>query len=148
MPDAFAADSPDFSKLSADVREVHHGSMKPLMQALEVTGRNVRDTARDNAMGMAHAPAFPFSITYDMVGDSHGGGALGAFIGGRGGYNLQMDIGPDKDRPQGALGNLIEYGSVNNPPQGIMHGALQANEADFERGVERAVDDALKAAGL
>ncbi|MBT2485810.1 MULTISPECIES: hypothetical protein [unclassified Microbacterium] len=87
---------------------------------------------------MAHAPAFPYSITYDIEGS----GSRSA------GSQLSAEIGPDKDRPQGALGNLIEFGSVKNPPQGIMHGALQENEADFERGVDRAIEDALKAVGL
>lgn len=148
MADDFRAESPDFGRLAADVRRLPPTAAPYLKAALEVTGRNVRDTARENASGMAHAPAFPQSITYDFVGDSHGGGALGGFVGGSGEYDLVMEVGPDKARPQGALGNLIEYGSINNPPQGIMHGALQANEDDFERGVEKATDDSLRAVGL
>lgn len=131
-------DASDFSKLSADLGEVPERSGRTLRQAIEVTARHVRDTARENAVGMGHAPAFPYSITYDIEGS--GSRATGS--------QLSAEIGPDKERPQGALGNLIEYGSVNNPPQGIMHGALQANEADFERGIDRAIEDALKAVGL
>lgn len=148
MPDGIEANSSDLGKLSADLGKAPTASSRNLRAAIEVTARNVRDVARTNASGMAHAPAFPSSITYDWAGDTHGGGALGAFVGGSGAYDLEMEIGPDKDRPQGSLGNLIEYGSVNNPPQGIMHGALQANEADFEAGVEKAIDDALKGLGL
>jgi len=131
-------DAEDFSKLARDLGDVPERSGRTLRQAIEVTARHVRDTARENATGMSHAPAFPYSITYDIEGS--GSRATGS--------QLSAEIGPDKDRPQGALGNLIEYGSVKNPPQGIMHGALQANEADFERGVDRAIDDALKAVGL
>lgn len=122
-------DASDLSKLAADVGTATIWAEKYLRKALEVTARHVRDTARENATGLAHAPAFPYSISYDV-------GATGA------------EIGPDKSRAQGALGNLLEYGSRNNAPLGIMHGALQANEEDFERGVTRAIDDALKAAGL
>jgi hypothetical protein len=146
--DDFQVDSSEFDKLAVDVSFFPQDAMGFFRQAAEVTARNVKDTARENATGMAHAPAFPYSITYDFVGDSHGGGALGAFVGGRGGYDFAVEIGPDKDLPQGDLGNLIEYGSVNNPPQGIMHGALQAHEADFEKGVDRAVNEAMKAIGL
>lgn len=131
-------DSADFSKLSADLGDVPERSGRNLRQAIEVTARHVRDAARENAQGMSHAPAFPYSITYDI--DGSGSRATGS--------QLSAEIGPDKERSQGALGNLIEYGSVKNPPQGIMHGALQANEADFERGVDRAIEDALKAVGL
>jgi len=148
MADDFTIDNSELDKLAADVRKVPAAGRGFLTSAMEVSGRKIRDTARENAMGMTHAPAFPYSITYDFVGNSHGGGALGAFVGGSGAVDLVMEIGPDKDRPQGALGNLIEYGSVNNPPQGIMHGALQANEADFERGIDRAIEDTMKAAGL
>jgi len=130
-------DASELHKLSADLGEVPRRSSKNLRQATEVTARNVRDTARANAAGMAHAPAFPYSITYDITGSGDSG--IGS--------NIEAEIGPDKERPQGALGNLIEYGSIKNPPQGIMHGALQANEADFERGIDIAIADALKALG-
>lgn len=148
MPDDFAAESPDFGRLAADASRVPRTASDLLPKVLEVTGRKIRDTARENAAGLAHAPQFPGSITYDFVGSAHGGGVLGAFIGGAGAYDLEMEIGPDKDRPQGALGNLIEYGSVNNPPMGIMHGALQAHESELETGIDRAVEDAMRRAGL
>lgn len=131
-------DRSELDKLAADLGEVPKRSSRNLRQAIEVTARHVRDTARQNASGMAHAPAFPYSITYDITGSGDSGT----------GSTLDAEIGPDKDRPQGALGNLIEYGSVRNPPQGIMHGALQSNEADFERGIDLAVADALKGVGL
>lgn len=138
MPDGITFDFSELNKLAADLGKVPEASGKNLRKAIEVTARNVRDTARENATGMAHAPAFPHSITYDIEGS--GNRATGS--------NLTAEIGPDKSRPQGALGNLIEFGSGNNPPQGIMHGALQENEADFERGVNLAINDALKQAGL
>lgn len=131
-------DKTELDRLTADLGEVPRRASRNLRQAIEVTARKVRDTARANASGMAHAPAFPYSITYDITGS--GGSGTGS--------TLDAEIGPDKDRPQGALGNLIEYGSIRNPPQGIMHGALQANEADFERGIDIAIADAMRAAGL
>lgn len=147
-------DNSDLSKLVSDLGEASDAAWKNMQKAIEVTARNVKDTAKKNATGMAHAPAFPHSITYDVgVGydQSVGQAAQSVVSGGISSARsstLRAEIGPDKDRPQGALGNLIEYGSVNNPPQGIMHGALQENEADFERGIDRAVDDALKGLGL
>lgn len=144
-------DNGELDKLAADLGKAGPAVGPFLAQAIEVTARNVRDSARQNATGMAHAPAFPHSITYD-VGAGYGGSGAAAVVGG--GFSgassttFRAEIGPDKGRAQGALGNLIEFGSVNNPPQGILHGALQENEADFERGIEKAVDDALRKAGL
>lgn len=135
----------DFGKLSRDLSAVPAESGKLFRQAIEVTARNIKDTARENSQGMEHAPHFPRSITYDISANTS---LLRNVLGGGGTDELYAEIGPDKNLPQGALGNLLEYGSIRNPPQGIMHGALQANEADFERGIEKATDDALKGLGL
>lgn len=145
MPDGFSIDHSELDKLSVDVGDVPAASGKNLFAAVEVGATRIRDTARANAAGMAHAPAFPASITYDI---GAGYSLIRETFGGGGADSITAEIGPDKQRPQGALGNLIEYGSVNNPPQGILHGALQANEADIERGVEKAIDSALKGLGL
>lgn len=147
-------DSSDFSRLSADLGKVPPASGRNLRQAIEVTARHVRDEWRDQARGMAHAPAFPHSITYDIGSSASqslaqaAGSIIGGSITAAHASVLSAEIGPDKSRAQGSLGNLIEYGSVNNAPQGLGHRALQVNEEDFERGVDRAIDDALKAAGL
>lgn len=130
-------DFSELDRLAADLGEVAHSSAKPLEKAVAVTARKVRDTWREQAKGIPHAPAFPYSITYDMR--SFGG--FGASV-------ISAEIGPDKGRAQGALGNLIEFGSRNNPPQGLGHGALLANEEDFATGIERARDDMLRASGL
>ena len=147
-------DNSELDKLATDLGRAGPAAGPFVAKAVEVTARNVRDTGRQNASGMAHAPAFPHSITYDL-GAGHGqtlgqavGSVLGGAIGAATSTTFRAEIGPDKGRAQGALGNLIEFGSVNNPPQGIMHGALQANEADFERGIDKAIGDALKKAGL
>lgn len=154
MPDSARIDFSELNKMAADLGRVPDDSGEFFRQAIETTARHVKDTARENAKGMAHAPAFPYSITYDVgVGYDQSIGqqamsVIGGAISGARASVLRAEIGPDKNRAQGALGNLIEYGSVNNPPQGIMHGALQANEVDFEKGIAKATDDALKKAGL
>lgn len=137
MPDGFSLDASELSKLAADLGEVSKAVGPFARKAVEVTARKVRDDWRDNAKGMTHAPAFPYSITYDIKG----GNAIR-------GSAIDAEIGPDKGRPQGALGNLIEYGSVNNPPQGLGHGALQRNQEDFEVGLGRAEEDARKKGNL
>jgi hypothetical protein len=126
MNDSISTDFSELSKLAADLGEVPKAIGPFVRKAVEVTARKVRDDWRDNAKGMPHAPAFPSSITYDLKG---GNGVRGS--------EIDAEIGPDKSRPQGALGNLIEYGSVNNPAQGLGHGALQRNQEDFVTGLEQ-----------
>lgn len=152
--DGFVVDNSELDKLAADLGEVSEDAGRNIPKAVEVTARKIKDDWRDEAKGMAHAPAFPFSVTYDIgsrVDQSFVQAASsvisGAFTGGRS-TTVVAEIGPDKGRPQGALGNLIEFGSVNNPPQGLGHGALQRNEADFEKGLSLATRDAERANGL
>lgn len=138
-------DFSELSKLAADLGEVPDNTGPFLQKAVEVSSQAIKKDWAESAKGMEHAPAFPASITYDM-GANHS--LLRNVFGGGGANQIQADIGPDKGRRQGALGNLIEFGSRNNPPMGLGHGALQREEPGFQRGIEKAVDDALKASDL
>ncbi|MFJ9012345.1 hypothetical protein [Streptomyces canus] len=91
--------------------------------ARAVTMRGALNIKRDwqsNARSSAprHAPAYPSSIGFDLA-------AYGPDI-------WMAIIGPDKGGPQGALGNLLEYGSVKNPPHRDGGRALDVEEPRFE----------------
>ncbi|MER6435426.1 hypothetical protein ABT275_03555 [Streptomyces sp. NPDC001185] len=81
---------------------------------------NIKKGWRSNARSTApkHAPLYPRTISYDVAG-------YGRDI-------VMATIGPDKGGPQGALGNLLEYGSVKNPPHRDGGRALDAEEPRFE----------------
>ena len=130
-------DFSELDRLAADLGEIAHGSAKPVEKAIATTARKIRDSWKQESMGLAHAPAFPYSLSYDINR-----------FGGFGASYISAEIGPDKGREQGALGNLIEFGSRNNAPMGLGHGALQRNEEDFVTGIEKAVADLMKASGL
>jgi len=82
---------------------------------------NIKNDARRRASGLRHAPAYPSSITYDTTETATGASA---------------EIGPDKGRRQGALGNILEYGTVNNAPIPHMAPAADAELPKFERAME------------
>lgn len=92
---------------------------------------NIKTGARRRVSGLAHAPAYPRSIDFDQVRVT----ARGA----------QTEVGPNKDKRQGALGNIFEFGTIKNAP--IPH---IAPEADLEQPrFEKAMEDlAVKALGL
>ena len=92
---------------------------------------NVKNAWRDSAKGMAHAPAYPYAITFDEP--TRGGGFRGST------GNISTQIGPDKDKRQGALGNLIEYGSVHNAPRNHGKAAADAELPAMERALLEAV---------
>jgi hypothetical protein len=98
-------------------------------KAISVTARLVRDDARQRISGHPHLPAYPYSITYDVR----------AVPGG-----VEAEIGPDKDRRQGPLGNLIEYGTSRTAPLPHLGPTLDAAAPDAERGISIAVQDALR----
>jgi hypothetical protein len=91
------------------------------VQARAVVARgalNVKNGWRANATATAgrHGRLYPASISYDMRPHPTGASA---------------EIGPDKTRPQGALGNLLEFGSVTNPTHMDGARALAAEAAAF-----------------
>jgi hypothetical protein len=90
----------------------------------------IRDGARRRVTGLKHAPRYPNSIDYDLY--VTGWGAI-------------ADVGANKDKPQGALGNLIEYGSVNNAPRPHIRPAADEEMPRFAKAME---DLAVKALGL
>lgn len=97
-------------------------------RAIERGARQVKDDWATNARASsgAHAPRYPDSITYDLDR-----GGLGA------------EIGPDKDRPQGALGNLLEYGSLKNPAHDDGGRALLAEGNRLKQSLTDAAEQAV-----
>lgn len=91
---------------------------------------NIKNAWRIGASGLSHAPAYPYSITYDLNA-APGTGLISA------------EIGPDKNKKQGALGNLLEFGSANNPPHLDGARALAAEEPRFLAALEAAAEAAM-----
>jgi len=81
---------------------------------------NIKRDWRSNARASSgrHAPHYPGTIGFDFA-------AYGPDL-------WMATIGPDKGGPQGALGNILEYGSVKNPPHRDGGRALDAEEPLFE----------------
>lgn len=89
---------------------------------------NVKQDAQRFASGLSHAPLYPQSITYDTEFK-------------RGGW--EAEIGPDKNRPQGALGNLLEYGSANNAPHAHLGPALDREGPRFVQALAELAEKSL-----
>lgn len=99
--------------------ELAAAGARMMAQATALTSKgalNIKNDWRANASGLKHAPQYPNSITYDLI---------------RSPAEIAAEIGPDKSKPQGALGNLIEYGSSKNPPHLDGARALAAEEPRF-----------------
>lgn len=90
---------------------------------------NIRRDWRRRWDGHAHIPHLPRAVTYDLASS---GGVHTA------------EIGPDKSLRQGPLGNIIEFGSVNNAP---IPGGGPASRLEEPRFIDAAADAAEKAIG-
>lgn len=115
-------DTSDLDKLAADLARVAEDVMP---EAKKVVGKgclNIKKDWKRRWSGLAHAPAIPYAIGYDVR-------QRGPFIEG--------EVGPDKSKRQGALGNLLEYGSVKNAP---IPGGAPALEAEEPRYVKQMYD--------
>jgi hypothetical protein len=125
----------DFSEvaaLAADLGEVPKGAGVNIRKAVEVTARRVKDQWRSDVAGSSLSPGGERSIDYDVKGDGFGVTAeVGARLGGA-----------------GSLVGWGEYGTPHVAPRGYGAGALQMNEADFQRGLEVALEQAERSAGL
>jgi hypothetical protein len=97
-------------------------------KAVKVTSQKVRDDARSRIRGHKYLPAYPYSITYDVKVTAEG---------------VEGEIGPDKGRAQGPLGNIIEYGTSKNAPLPHLGPALDANAEDLVTGIEIAIHQAM-----
>lgn len=90
---------------------------------------NIKKDARRFASGIAHAPSYPYSIGYDVKVS---------------GTTVSAEIGPDKAKRQGALGNILEYGTVNNAPYAHLGPALDIEGPRFVAAVEKLGADLLE----
>lgn len=127
----------DVTQVAALRRRVESagGNVAPYVRAaVVVSASKLKRTARGLASGFfgaGSARVYPYSIDYDIKATAD---------------EVWAEIGPDKGKPQGALGNLLEYGSENNPGYGHLGEALAATEDDFELGISIAIGDAARAA--
>ena len=82
---------------------------------------NIKTDWRRRWSGLAHAPALPYAVTYDVRSS---------------GTNVQAEIGPDKAKRQGALGNILEYGTIKNAAIPGGRPALEKEERPFLKHLE------------
>jgi hypothetical protein len=112
--------------------------LRPVMKATISKGAlNVKNAAKQAILDQTRhifVKQYPYSITYDLT--------VGA------GATVTAEIGPDKDLPQGALGNLLEYGAPdNNPPYPHLNPALDAEEENTVMWLAKAAEDSIFGGG-
>jgi hypothetical protein len=118
----------EFEAFAADLAAAPARLAELLPPVVSKGALNIKNDWRANASGNPHAPFYPASITYDIE-DRPG--------------SVSAEIGPDKDKKQGALGNILEFGTSNNPPHNDGGRALSAEEPRFIEACETVAEQAL-----
>lgn len=114
-------DHGDVDRLVAELDKAIYNCPGEVEKVVARGALQIKNGARRRIGRPAHAPAYPNSISYDIQ---------------RWGLGAVAEIGPDKGRRQGALGNLLEYGSVNNAPIPHIRPAADEELPRFERAME------------
>lgn len=123
-------DASDLLRLGVDLEAAGGRALAGTRGVLQKGAQNIKSGTQRRWSGHAHAPALPRAVTYDTHETLSGGWA---------------EIGPDKEKRQGALGNLFEYGSVKNAPIPGLAPELALEEPRFLKAMG---DLGEKAAGL
>jgi hypothetical protein len=118
-------DTSQLEKLAADLAAVP-AETRPKFRAVVGKGAlNIKNGLRADAAGHPTYRYFPTSISYDMTGE------------------FSAEIGPDKGRVQGALGNILYFGTSKNAPQLSLEGPLQKEIPRFEDALADVAEDIL-----
>lgn len=127
----------DLDALYRDLGTVPRYSQRFVHAALRKTAHGMKEGWRGIASGYSKGGrlrGFPASIDYEVRGDFPA---------------YEAEIGPQVGVGQGSLGIIEDAnGGVTAPAMKARPRLLKSGEADFEKGLDRAVDDALRRAGL
>lgn len=121
-------DTSEVNRVIADIGRMPSRAVKEGRAVTEKGALNIKNQMRDESTGHPTFPAFPHSITYDI---HYGVGSM------------EAEIGPDKDLPQGALGNILYFGTSNNGPVLDPESAMRAEEPRFVKALGLMADDLL-----
>jgi hypothetical protein len=100
--------------------------VRPKVRAVVSKGAlNIKKDMRAEAKSGGSYKHFHRSIDYDLIGD------------------LEAEIGPDKSRVQGALGNILYFGTSKNSPVLDINGPLNREEPRFLRALGDVAEDIL-----
>lgn len=122
----------DFSetrRLEANIAKVPGRVAVDVAAITAKAAHNIKTGLAADAENNGHYPAFADSITYDRKFSSL--------------TSIDYEIGPDKDRRQGALGNILYFGTSKNAPVLDLEGPVRAEEPVFLRELQAAAARAV-----
>jgi hypothetical protein len=125
------ADTSGLAALAADLARVPADLGRRAQQVVSRGALNVKRAWQSNARASAgrHARLYPSTIGYDPIHSGPDG--------------AEAVIGPDKDKVQGPLGNLLEFGTARQAGHNDGGRALAEEAPRFQTAVEQLAQDLL-----
>jgi len=130
-------DFSELTQLAADLGKVGDKVGPNINSAIKGTSLGVKKAWQEPLRGSKTLGGLVPALSFDITTGQFFGVSV-----------IKSEIGFDKDKAQGPLGNISEYGSPTIAGRGYGIAALEANQEDFVRGLEIATRDAEKEAGL
>lgn len=141
MGDGIHVDLSELAQLSADLGTVPETAGSFINSAVQFTSKEVKKSAAKKVGRRRHFKQAAAAIDYEVKTFQ----GFGASV-------IQSEIGYDKDKSAGPLGNLIEFGAPGSgnalTPGNELVTSLHEQEDDFARGLLKATADAERKAGL
>lgn len=141
MTDGLKLDFSELAQLGADLGKVPETAGPFLNSALQFTSKEVARAAQRKVGKRRHFKQAAAAIDYEVTTFQGFGVSV-----------IQSEIGYDKEKSAGSLGNLIEFGAPGSlnalTPGNELVTSLHEQEDDFEKGLLRATEDAERKVGL
>jgi hypothetical protein len=118
-------DTSELRVLAVDLGNVPEEKRPEVRKVVSKGALNIKNHMRDDAKSNGHYKHFHRAISYDMLGD------------------LEAEIGPDKDKIQGALGNILYYGTSKNSPVLNLFGPAERELPRFAKALGDLGEDIL-----
>ncbi|WP_372672976.1 hypothetical protein [Amycolatopsis kentuckyensis] len=106
-------DTHELARLADDLDAVPAEKRPEIRKVVERGALNIKNGLRQDAAGHPTYRLFPLSISFDMTGE------------------FEAEIGPDKSRVQGPLGNILYFGTSKNAPQLDLESPLRRETQRF-----------------
>jgi hypothetical protein len=121
-------DASDVHKFAAELGAAAGDVPKKMRPVVQRGALNIKKQMQAEASGHRRFPAFPASISYDTQSSRS---------------EISAEIGPDKDKRQGALGNILYFGTVKNTAVLNINAPLDNEEPKFLKAIEDAIEGLL-----
>lgn len=101
------------------------GKMRPVVSKGAL---NIKKDLQQDAQGHPHTAYLPAAISYDTKATKS---------------VISAEIGPDKDKPGGAIANVVYFGTSKNAAVLDINGPLDREEPKFLKAIEDVIGDLL-----